>query len=101
MAQRAYLMLPNADTADTLGWILARQGETERALALLRLAVNAPRPEGQPIDAGKVFRLAYTLRAAGQPQEALRLLEPVLASSGPFAERGAAERLVADLRGAR
>ncbi|HEV7268360.1 MAG TPA: XrtA/PEP-CTERM system TPR-repeat protein PrsT [Falsiroseomonas sp.] len=101
MAQRAYLMLPNAETADTLGWILARQGETERAVALLRLAVNAPRPQGQPLDPGKAFRLATALRTAGQQAEALRLLEPVLATDGAFAERAAAERLLADLRAGR
>lgn len=101
MAERAYLMAPSSDTADTLGWILARSGQTERAVTLLRLAVHAPRPQGQEIDPAKVFRLAHTLRTAGQREEAVRLLEPVLAGTAAFPQRAEAERLMAELRGGR
>jgi Tfp pilus assembly protein PilF len=101
MAERAYLMMPSADTADTLGWILARTGQTQRAIALMRLAVNAPRPAGQAVDPGKAFRLAQALQTAGQREEAVRVLEPVLAGTAAFPQRAEAERLMAELRSGR
>lgn len=101
MAERAYFLLPSPDTADTLGWILARTGDTQRAVTLLRQAVGAPRPEGQAVDPGKVFRLAHALHGAGQRAEAARLLEPALSGGAAFPERAAAERLMAELRAGR
>uniref|UniRef100_UPI0022EA1AF9 tetratricopeptide repeat protein n=1 Tax=Falsiroseomonas oryzae TaxID=2766473 RepID=UPI0022EA1AF9 len=98
MAERAYFTLPTPETADTLGWILARTGDTQRAVVLLRQAVNAPRPQGQGVDPDKVFRLAHALRAAGERQEAIALLEPLLANVPAFPQRAAAERLLAELR---
>jgi putative PEP-CTERM system TPR-repeat lipoprotein len=100
MAERAYFLLPTPETADTFGWLLARSGETGRAVTLLRQAV-ASQPQGQAGDPDKVFRLAYTLRAAGQREEALRTLEPLLAERASFPRRAEAERLMADLRAGR
>lgn len=94
MAERAYFLLPNSDTADTFGWILARGGDTQRALALLRQATAG----AGPANPGKVFRLATALRAAGQRAEAVRVLEPVLAGGAAFPERAGAERLLTELR---
>lgn len=90
-AERAYYLTPNANTADTLGWILARGGEPRLATMLLRQAVNAG---GQPA-AG--YHLAYALNQAGDAAEARRVLTAVLASPTAFAERPAAERLRATL----
>lgn len=101
IAERAYFLMPNVETADTFGWILANAGETQRALVLLRQAVYAPRAPGQAADPDKVFRLAHTLHTAGQREEAIRALEPALASDTAFPERPAAERLLADLRARR
>jgi putative PEP-CTERM system TPR-repeat lipoprotein len=98
MAERAYFMLPGPETADTFGWILAQTGDVQRALVLLRQAVSAGRRQGQAPDPGKSFRLAHTLNAAGQKQEAIAALEPVLANPAAFPERAAAERLLAELR---
>ncbi|MBK1658283.1 XrtA/PEP-CTERM system TPR-repeat protein PrsT [Paracraurococcus ruber] len=99
MAERAYFLLPNSDTADTFGWILARGGDTQRALVLLRQAVAA-QPQGQS-DPAKAFRLASALRTAGERAEAVRVLEPALAGNAAFPERAQAERLLAELRAGR
>ncbi|MDO9713095.1 XrtA/PEP-CTERM system TPR-repeat protein PrsT [Paracraurococcus lichenis] len=99
LAERAYFLLPNSDTADTFGWILARTGDPQRALVLLRQAVAAQ--EQGRADPGKAFRLAGALRTAGERAEAIRLLEPVLAAGTSFPERAQAERLLAELRAGR
>ena len=100
LAERAYFLAPTADTADTLGWILARNGEPGRALPLLRQAVAAPRAT-PAADPGMTYRLAFTLGATGEREEALRVLGPVLAAAAAFPERADAERLLADLRAGR
>ncbi|MGK7861166.1 XrtA/PEP-CTERM system TPR-repeat protein PrsT [Falsiroseomonas sp. E2-1-a4] len=86
-AERAYYLAPSPNIADTLGWILARSGEPQMAVALLRQAVRA----GQGPSAG--YHLAYALHQAGDGAGARRALETVLASTTNFAEREAAERL--------
>ncbi|MDO9498831.1 XrtA/PEP-CTERM system TPR-repeat protein PrsT [Falsiroseomonas sp.] len=86
-AERAYYLAPSPNIADTLGWILARSGEPQLAVTLLRQAVRA----GQGPSAG--YHLAYALHQAGDGAGARRALEPVLASTTDFAERQAAERL--------
>ncbi|WP_043342792.1 XrtA/PEP-CTERM system TPR-repeat protein PrsT [Belnapia moabensis] len=101
LAERGYFLLPNAETADTFGWVLAKTGDVARAVVLLRQAVEAPRPQGQELDRDKVFRLAHVLRAGGQREEALRALEPALAAPGAFQQRPQAERLMAELRAER
>lgn len=99
LAERAYFLSPNADTADTLGWILARNGKAAQAVPLLRQAV-AGRPAGQT-DPGAAYHLAFALKATGAREEALAVLGTALATTAPFSERAAAERLMLDLRGGR
>jgi tetratricopeptide (TPR) repeat protein len=98
LAERAYFLLPSAQTADTLGWALARSGEVQSALPLLRQATAATNAGERP-DSSISYRLAVALRAAGEREEAMRVLEPVLARSRTFPERAEAERLLAELRG--
>ncbi|GGC62936.1 hypothetical protein GCM10011504_46410 [Siccirubricoccus deserti] len=100
LSERAYFLLPSPETADTLGWILARLGQTQRALPLLRAAVSASRRNSAP-DFGGAYRLAFTLRAAGERAEAQRIIDQVLANGGAFRERPEAERLQAELRAGR
>lgn len=88
-AERAFYLAPNSDTADTLGWVLARGAEPRTAAMLLRQAGEAP---------GTAYRLAFALKAAGERQEALRVLTPALAGSVAFPERARAERLLAELQ---
>lgn len=88
-AERAFYLAPNPDTADTLGWILAQGSDLRLAVALLRRGGNG---------AGPSYRLAYALQKAGERQEALRVLTPVLATDAAFPERPLAERLRAELQ---
>jgi tetratricopeptide (TPR) repeat protein len=107
MAERAYFLLPTAEAADTLGWVMVRAGEAEKALPLLREAVAARRaaiPPGgtmAPQDPGMSYRLAVALNEMGDRAEALRVLEPVVAENPTFPERAEAERLLSTLRAGR
>jgi cellulose synthase operon protein C len=96
LAERAYFLSPNNDTADTLGWILARNGQAARAVPLLRRAAAVPGDQ-QP-DPAAAFRLAYALDASGDKAEALKVLSPALADNRAFPERAEASRLLAALR---
>jgi putative PEP-CTERM system TPR-repeat lipoprotein len=99
LALRAHFLRPAPETAGTLGWVLARNGEAPQAVPLLRQA-TARRP-GAAVDPGAAYRLAFALEAAGQRAEARDVLEPVLADAAPFPERAEAERLLASLRAGR
>jgi putative PEP-CTERM system TPR-repeat lipoprotein len=96
-AERAYYLAPSPETSDTLGWILVRMGEVQAGLPLVRQAAAASVALRRG-DAAMFYRLAYTLRLAGQKDEALRLLEPVLASDAQFPERAEATRLLEQLK---
>lgn len=98
LAERAYFLAPTVEIADTLGWILARSGEPQRALPLLRQAATGAASANAPAAPGITFRLAWTLAAVGERAEALRVLEPLLARPDAFPERAEAERLMAELR---
>ena len=96
LAERAYFLAPNADTADTLGWIHVRHGEPTLGVPLLRQALSS-----NVADPGITYRLAAALQATGARAEALALLAPALQTTTPFGERAAAERLLRDLRAPR
>jgi len=96
LAERAFFLSPNPDTADTLGWILARSGKAGQAVPLLRRSAAA-----RASDPAAAFRLAYALQATGAKDEALALLTPALAGTNAFPERAEASRLLAELRGQR
>jgi len=98
LAERAYFLAPSVQTADTLGWILARSGETQAALPLLRRAASAQRGGNQGPDPGMAYRYAVALRAAGERAEALKVLEPVVQANPSFPERAEAERLLGELK---
>jgi putative PEP-CTERM system TPR-repeat lipoprotein len=91
-AQKAYLQDGGADSADTLGWIMARQGEADAALPLLRQAAAQA-----PQDAAIQYHLAVALNAAGRPAEAVPVLKALLATRQRFADRAAAVKLLGDL----
>jgi len=95
-AERAFFLAPSAASADTLGWVLVRQGQLDRGVALLRQAVEASRGE-RGADPSMVYRLAVGLKALGRRDEAAEVLRPALAGTTAFRERAEAERLMADL----
>ena len=91
-AQRAYLQSPGPDAADTLGWIMVKDGDAKAAVPLLRQS-SEKRP-GQP---GVQYHLAVALRDAGQPDAAVKLLEPLVQGPQPFAEKDDARKLLTSI----
>ena len=88
MAQKAYLIAPSPQAADTLGWIMTSQGKAAGALALLRQAA------GQMIGDPTVnYHLALALNQTGHPQDAMGILRGILGGLLDFDERPAAQRL--------
>ncbi|MEM9439468.1 MAG: XrtA/PEP-CTERM system TPR-repeat protein PrsT [Pseudomonadota bacterium] len=83
MAKRAYAMAPLPEIADTLGWILIREGDLDIGLPLLREAFGA-RPDNPTIR----YHLAFALAKDEKPDEAQAALERLVQDDPPpFAER--------------
>lgn len=80
----------NAALPDTVGWILARKGENEKALSYLRKAYarNSTDPEIR-------YHLGVTLLALGRTAEGEKELRAAIASGQNFTGLDEAERLVA------
>jgi putative PEP-CTERM system TPR-repeat lipoprotein len=89
LAQRAWLLAPSAQVADTLGWILTSQGEAVAALPLLRQA--ARELPGEPTIQ---YHLAVALSEAGIRDEAITILRPLAAGTVTFDEKDDATRLL-------
>jgi putative PEP-CTERM system TPR-repeat lipoprotein len=92
LAQRAYLLAPGAQTADTYGWILTEQGAAARGLPLLRQATQQ-----MPGDPTMAYHLAVALADTGDRAAALKLLTPVVAKAQDFADKQAAMKLFTTL----
>jgi putative PEP-CTERM system TPR-repeat lipoprotein len=93
-ARRAYVLSPNAQTADTLGWILVTTGDASNGVALLRQAEieasNDPRV---------VYHYAVALKDTGDKNEAIKQLTVVVGMKGPEKEKADAQKLLTDLKG--
>ncbi len=94
VAQKAYLLGPSPQVADTLGWILASQGQATTALPLLRQA-----SQQLPTDPSIAYHLAVALNAAGQKDDAVSALRPFVTGPKDFEEKPAAKKLFDDLGG--
>jgi predicted Zn-dependent protease len=94
LAQRAYMLQPSAQTADTLGWIVLQEGNPQIALTLLRRAAASI-----PNDPSVLYHLAVALKANGQRDGAAKLATALLANPAKFAERDDAVKLQAELGG--
>lgn len=90
MAEEAYLLAPSSQSADTLGWILTRGGDPSRGLVLLRQAASA----GDPRIA---YHLGVALNDVGQKDDAVKVLNAVVAVKGDFAEKTDAEKLLGQI----
>jgi predicted Zn-dependent protease len=89
---RAYLLQPDASTADTLGWIVLAQGDAANALPLLRAAAQG---RAEPAIA---YHYAAALARSGQTAAAVATLRPLLAEGARgVAEKPQAARLLAEL----
>ncbi len=92
LAQKAYLLAPTAQTADTLGWIVTQDGNADLGAMLLRRA--AQQLTG---DAEVQYHFAVALKASGHAADATALLKALLDKAGPFDDRAHAEAMLADL----
>ncbi|MBN8929045.1 MAG: hypothetical protein BGO51_22710 [Rhodospirillales bacterium 69-11] len=92
MARQAYVLSPNAQSADTLGWILVSKGQNPTGLALLRQA-NAEDGNDPHIQ----YHLAVALARAGQKEEATKLLGLAIATKSAFREKAEAQKLLDDI----
>lgn len=92
LAQKAYLLTPTPETADTYGWILTSSGEPAKGVVLLRQAGGA-----NTNDPRILYHYAVALKDTGDHTQALELLRKVAAANGNFPEKQDAQKLVADL----
>ena len=93
LAKQAMAQLPErAEVADTLADVYMRQSQAALATPLWRHAIEL---DPQPVYR---YRLARAYRALGRLDDARRELEQAVASTGPFPEKAAAERELAELR---
>lgn len=88
LAERAFTQSPGAQTADTLGWILFKNGHMTRAVSLLASAHRRA-----PKDPDIAFHYATALGHNGQKAEAIHVLKPALSSKQNFRDRAAAQTL--------
>ena len=96
IAQKAYLLAPGPQSADTLGWILTKQGDTKMGLLLLSQAAR-----NLSTDATIFYHLAVALSAAGQKDKAVELLTQLVNSPAEYEDKPAARKLLAELGGAK
>jgi putative PEP-CTERM system TPR-repeat lipoprotein len=93
LALQAFRTAPSPQSADTLGWILLRGGETETGLPFLERAASA-----LPTDLQVQYHLAAALQASGAKDRARTLLERVVGANSPFRGRDDAERRLKELQ---
>jgi putative PEP-CTERM system TPR-repeat lipoprotein len=93
-ARRAYVLSPNAQTADTLGWILVTTGDPANGVALLRQAESEASN-----DSRVVYHYAVALKDTGDKNEAIKQLTVVVGMKGPEKEKADAQKLLTDLKG--
>jgi cellulose synthase operon protein C len=92
VAQKAYLLSPSPQIADTLGWILVSQGNAANGLVLLRQAAVL-----QPDEPSVQYHLAMALNATGQREKAVAALRPIVLGPTNFDEKQEAARLLQEL----
>ena len=93
IAEKAYLLMPGPQTADTLGWILVSEGAIDSAVVLLRQAAT-----DLPGDPRIQYHYAVALNRAGQKDEAIKLLKPVAEHAATFDEKIEAQKLLEQLK---
>jgi putative PEP-CTERM system TPR-repeat lipoprotein len=93
LARRAFELRPDSDAvADTLGWILTKNGNLDEGIPVLRSAVE--------LSNGRVeirYHLASALAEAGKKEEAREILKELLQSGEAFEDQEAARALLASL----
>lgn len=86
LAEAAYKLEPgNGSITDTLGWLLFREGDLDRALHIMRKAV-----ELRPSDPEICYHLAAVLAKTGGREEAKEILAELINSNVSFQSRAEA-----------
>ncbi|MDR3416976.1 MAG: PEP-CTERM system TPR-repeat protein PrsT, partial [Nevskia sp.] len=96
LAQKAYLLAPGPQSADTLGWILTKQGNAKVGVILLTQAAH-----NLSTEAAIFYHLAVALNDTGQKDKAVTLLTQLTKSPAEFDDKPAARKLLAELGGAK
>lgn len=87
-AQKAYLLDPAPPVADTLAWILVGDGQSDKALPLLRNAAG-----GDPGNLTITYHYAVALDKTGDKDDAASVLKALLSQTRDFPDRDAAQKL--------
>ncbi len=93
LARQAYILSPGAQTADTLGWILATSGHSDIALPLLRQAVA----QGGT-DPRVRYHFGVALKNTGNKEQAVKQLTSVIEAKGEFKEKVAAQKMLDEIK---
>ena len=93
LARQAYVLAPNPQNADTLGWILTNGGHPDLGALLLHQADVVS--QGDPT---MRYHFAVALKDVGQRTEAIRLLSSIVTDKRDFPEKAEAGRLLETLR---
>jgi putative PEP-CTERM system TPR-repeat lipoprotein len=92
IAQKAYLISPSPQIADSLGWIMTTSGSAADGLPLLRQAT---------VQLGDVptvrYHLAVALKDTGRADDAAALLRPIVQGPVSFDEKQDAARLLDEI----
>jgi cellulose synthase operon protein C len=92
LARQAYVLSPDAQTADTLGWILTNTGKADIGVDLLRQA------SAQASDDPRVqYHYAVALKDTGNKKDAIKLLTALVAVKANFVEKAQAQQLLDQL----
>lgn len=94
LAETAYRELPTAEIGDTLGWILLRAGDVDRAMYYLKKAGAAI-----PDDPTVQYHLAVGLDRTGDKKNAIAVLERAVKSDRSFETKPQALALLEKLKG--
>ena len=93
LAERAYALAPlNANVVDTLGTIAMTQGDSARAVSLMRQATSL-----SPRDSRLRINLARALAKTGDKAAARRELEQVVAADARAPVKAEAQQLLREL----
>lgn len=92
LAQRAYEINQSAPYADTLGWVMLKNGDLEQSLVYLQQAHDAA-PENSSIS----YHLAVALDRSDDIKNAKRLLNKIVSADKDFHEMEDARRLLKTL----
>jgi cellulose synthase operon protein C len=92
LAQQAYILSPGGQTADTLGWILVSSGNVAQGMPLLRQAASQAGNDPRIL-----YHFAVALKQTGKRDEAIKMLNAVVANKGEFGEKAEAQKLLDEL----